>query len=79
MTDCDVCAPVCPDGTIDHDGVCIKPSLDVIEKCHPDEELIDGECYRKCPGQTTEYQILCFGLCPMDMVKCGHTLCLKPD
>ena len=50
MTECDICAPVCPDGTIDHEGVCIKPGLDVIEKCHPEEELIDGDCYRKCPG-----------------------------
>lgn len=78
-TECDICAPVCPDGTIDHEGVCIKPGLDVIEKCHPNEELIDGDCYRKCPGQTSEYSILCFGLCPADMIKCGHTLCIKPD
>ena len=24
-----------------------------------------------------ELDILCFGLCPVDMYKCGHTLCLK--
>ncbi len=79
VTECDVCAPVCPDGMIDHDGTCIKPGLKLVDECGHDEQLIDGECYRQCPGQTSEFDILCFGLCPMDMYKCGHTLCLKAD
>ena len=79
VTECDVCAPVCPDGTIDHDGICVRPGLDIVEECANDEQLIDGQCYRQCPGQTSDFDILCFGLCPMDMYKCGHTLCLKPD
>lgn len=77
VTECDVCAPVCPDGMLDHDGSCIQSGMMPQQECGADEQLIDGECYRQCPGQTSEYDILCFGLCPMDMFKCGHTLCLK--
>lgn len=50
VTECDVCAPVCPDGMIDHDGTCIKPGQKDVAECGHDEQLIDGECYRQCPG-----------------------------
>lgn len=77
--ECDVCVPVCPDGTTEHNGLCVQPGLDIVESCGSEEKLIDGQCYRQCPGQTSEYSILCFGLCPMEKYKCGHTLCLSPE
>ena len=78
-TECDVCTPKCPLDTVDHDGVCVKPGLQVTHTCNDDEQLVDGKCYRKCPGETSEFDILCFGLCPANMTKCGHTLCLAAD
>lgn len=37
VTECDVCAPVCPEGFVDHDGTCVKPGVTVIEECGHDE------------------------------------------
>jgi len=35
---------------IDHDGTCIMPGVSDVQECGVDEQLIDGECYRQCPG-----------------------------
>ena len=42
MTECDVCAPVCPDGMIDHEGTCLKPGMEKVAQCGEDEQMIDG-------------------------------------